>query len=262
MSKKVKEQSIELCPVQEQGKPQCKLPLDKKGVCPKHCSAKTSKGPCKRHHAKGRRRCHRHGGATPVGLASTHFKHGERVRGGRHMGRLSPDMQERYSESAADHQALSMMPEIHLLDARISILLDRAQTGESAALLARIEKAFQKFIEANEAGEEEATATALAKLGQAVGAARTDRATWEELSEKIDQRDRLVRSENKRLKESAELVQMAIVTRLLSAVAFSVLSHVTDPTAKRKVIGDLAQLSGRDIDQLTPAGGRGTDPPA
>ncbi|HLL76132.1 MAG TPA: hypothetical protein VK421_12810, partial [Pyrinomonadaceae bacterium] len=154
-----------------------------------------------------------------------------------------------------DPQVLSVLPEINLLDARIAILLDRAQRGESTALLTRIEKAFDKLVEANDSGDEEATAAALAALGQTVRGTRTDREAWEEISEKIDQRDRLTKSENRRLRESAELVQMSIVLRLLGAVALSLRTHVADRAILQAVQDDLALLTGGAIDQLATAGG-------
>ncbi len=43
------------------------------------CGAKTRSGePCRRHPAKGRRRCRLHGGATPRGAASANFRNGKR----------------------------------------------------------------------------------------------------------------------------------------------------------------------------------------
>jgi len=42
-----------------------------------HCGAKTRNGtPCKAPKVKGRNRCRKHGGATPRGAKSPHFRHG------------------------------------------------------------------------------------------------------------------------------------------------------------------------------------------
>lgn len=41
------------------------------------CGAKTRDGTsCKRRPSPGRKRCHLHGGATPIGIGSPHYRHG------------------------------------------------------------------------------------------------------------------------------------------------------------------------------------------
>lgn len=47
----------------------------------RRCGAKTRKGtPCQRPPMAGMARCRLHGGATPIGMASPHYKHGRRSR--------------------------------------------------------------------------------------------------------------------------------------------------------------------------------------
>ncbi len=47
----------------------------------RRCGAKTRKGtPCQRPPMAGMTRCRLHGGATPIGMASPHYKHGRRSR--------------------------------------------------------------------------------------------------------------------------------------------------------------------------------------
>jgi hypothetical protein len=58
---------------------------DKKRTCAvgwkSACGAKKRDGtPCRRPPLHGRTRCRLHGGATPAGIASPHFKHGRRSK--------------------------------------------------------------------------------------------------------------------------------------------------------------------------------------
>ena len=82
------------------------------------CGAKTRQGnPCQRSPARGRTRCRLHGGATPRGRASPHFKTGK-------YSSLLPDrLIGRYEEGQAAADLRSLRSEIALLQVRIIELL-------------------------------------------------------------------------------------------------------------------------------------------
>ncbi len=78
------------------------------------CGAKTRQGtPCARRPARGRTRCRLHGGATPRGRASPHFKTGE-------YSKFLPDsLIGRYEEAQADSDLRSLHRDIAILQVRI-----------------------------------------------------------------------------------------------------------------------------------------------
>lgn len=71
-------------------------------------------------------RCRLHGGATPVGPASVHFKHGRRSILLKEFGAFG----QHYERALADPDLLRMDDEIALVDARLSELLERASQAK------------------------------------------------------------------------------------------------------------------------------------
>lgn len=65
--------------------------------------------------------CRAHGGATPRGIASPHFRHGRWSKD------LPAHLSERYEQAREDAELLSLHDEIALLDMRISALLALAE---------------------------------------------------------------------------------------------------------------------------------------
>src|SRR3954469_9482211 len=105
---------------------------------------------CRRWAVNGKRVCTVHGGLTPSGHASPHFK------SGRYSRYLPSRLSERYHEAQADQRLLELREEIALIDARLCDLL-----------------------------------------------ATED---WEQIYRVIEQRRRLVDSENRRLVEARQLL--------------------------------------------------------
>jgi flagellar motility protein MotE (MotC chaperone) len=80
--------------------------------------AKSTGKQCRRHAVISRKVCRVHGGATPRGIASPHFKTG------RHSRDLPTQLSGRYLEAITDAELLSLRDDIALVDTRISELLD------------------------------------------------------------------------------------------------------------------------------------------
>jgi hypothetical protein len=74
-------------------------------------------------------KCRLHGGATPGGVASPHFRHGRRSR---YLKLLSGDLRAGFRAALSDKQLLSLREEVALLTARTMQLLDRLRTQEGA----------------------------------------------------------------------------------------------------------------------------------
>lgn len=70
-------------------------------------------------------RCRMHGGSTPSGIASPHFRHG------RYSKVLAGGMLTAFQESLADPDLLELQREIALVDARVSKLLSSRPTGQA-----------------------------------------------------------------------------------------------------------------------------------
>jgi hypothetical protein len=99
------------------------------GHQPNKCDAKTQSGGRCRRAPMPNGRCYKHGGATPVGPASPHFKHG------RHSVLLKDikGLGAHYERALADPDLLNLDGEIALVDARLASLLEKVQKGGARA---------------------------------------------------------------------------------------------------------------------------------
>lgn len=88
--------------------------------------AKSSGLQCRRRAVAGRAVCTVHGGLTPRGVASPHFKTG------RHSRDLPAQLSERYREALADTDLLSLRDDIALVDARVTELLETLEDNPAA----------------------------------------------------------------------------------------------------------------------------------
>jgi hypothetical protein len=87
------------------------------------CGAKlkNGNGHCRRVPNTGRSRCHVHGGATPRGLSSPHFKHG------RYSTALPERLAATYEAALRDPELLDLRDEIALIDVRTTEMFGAAE---------------------------------------------------------------------------------------------------------------------------------------
>jgi hypothetical protein len=92
------------------------------------CGARTRNGtPCRRPPLAGRTRCRLHGGASPAGISSPHFKNGRRSR---YLRDLPGMVQGGYQATLDDGDLTSLRDELALLIARVRQLLPRLEGAD------------------------------------------------------------------------------------------------------------------------------------
>lgn len=171
------------------------------------CGAKTRRGgKCHVTALYPNGRCRVHGGATPSGPASPHFKTGRYSR----IGLLPANLASHYARTSAqlDQELLALVDEIALIDARI---------GEMLAL------------------------SADGRHGQTIAPEG-----WKHLEGLIEQRRKLVETETKRRKETQETLSIVQVRAILSAVAAAIHAHVTNLQERAAVAMELRKLLKRN----------------
>lgn len=127
------------------------------------CGAKTrAGGVCQRPPARGRTRCRLHGGATPRGLASPHY------RGRGYSKDLPTRLADHYLDTLDDPDRLSSVHELALLDARIWQLVKRLHTGETGSQWAAMKRAHDDFKAAAEVEDTTGARETLTRLMKAV----------------------------------------------------------------------------------------------
>ena len=141
---------------------------------------------CRRRAVKGKRVCTVHGGLTPSGHASPHFK------SGRYSRYLPARLTERYREAQADQRLLELREEIALIDARLCELLPTED--------------------------------------------------WAQILQVIEQRRRLVVSENRRLVEAGQMLSVEQAMLMIAALTDIIKVHVTDRKLLAAITADVAKL--------------------
>lgn len=100
------------------------------------CEAKKRNGElCQKFPIQGRTKCRLHGGSTPRGVASVHFKHGK------YCSRLPPRLKQLYEETGRPYEAqtLSCQSELRLIDTLLSDLTGSlGDSGDNTEMWAKI----------------------------------------------------------------------------------------------------------------------------
>lgn len=199
------------------------------------CTAKSKRTGqrCGAQAVRGRNVCYHHGGATPRGPDNANWKHG---RNRRHKV-LPPRMVEAYEASLKDPELLSLREEISLVDARITDLLKRIDTGESGRLWGLLSDAYDKLREHR--NDPAKGAYWLNEIGALIHRGVGDYAAWGELSNKLEQRRRLVESESKRMKDMQAMISAEETMALMGEIYVILQTHITDSVILDRI--------GRDI---------------
>lgn len=204
------------------------------------CTAKSKQSgeQCKRNASIGSTKCKMHGGATPKGIASTHFKTG------RYSKHLPEGLIQTYQDIQNDPELLSVRGDVELLDVLIRSKLVNLDTGESAAhwdQLLKLIGTARKGYKNSDLGLFEG---ALDEMEALVDKRRLHYATEQEISAQLEQRRKLVDTENKIIlsKENAVTTEQAML--LVSALLSSVKANVTDATALNRIQADFIQYVG------------------
>jgi len=181
-------------------------------------------------------RCYRHGGATPSGTASPHFKHG------RYSRNLPARLLSRYEEAQEDRLLLELREEIALVDAQIVEVVGKADSGDSGWLLKELSKAMVKVRKARRKEDSAAEEAALNRLEELESERRENPRAWREVRRLINQRRRLVESERRCLVEAGQMISIEEAMVLVAALTDSVKRHVNDPRVQAAIGEDFERL--------------------
>jgi len=208
------------------------------------CGAKTRNGkPCKSL-AMANGRCRMHGGKSLKGIASPS------LTTGKYSKYLPLDLQDTYADAQADHaNLLSLRGDVELLDVLIRSKLPNLDTGESAqhwiALVKHIIEA-RKAMKSEDYGE---LSKRLDEMEALADKRRLHYATEQEIASQLEQRRKLVETEQKIIfgKERSIPIEQAML--LMQAVLESVKRNVTDVAALTAIQTDFIQFVGGNVRQ-------------
>lgn len=181
-------------------------------------------------------KCAMHGGKTPVGIASPHFKTG------RHSKHLPERMRERYEEALVDDDLTELTAEIALLDTRIADLLARVDTGESGAAWAVAGKAYRELRNAMGKIDIPAAQDAMQQLEAALGDGSADYTAWNEIQELVQQRRLLVETQRKVLADAGQMITVEQGMLLVGSLLSIIKARVSDPAVLANIQADVNGL--------------------
>jgi hypothetical protein len=202
------------------------------------CRAKSKRSQqrCRRHATPGAAVCRMHGGKTPRGSASIHF------RTGRHSKFVPARLAAKYRDAAQDPELLSLRGELALLDARMAELLGRVDTGEGGAPWDTLQKEWATFRLHRSRGDVPKMHTSMAKLDLLMDRKLTDSAAWAEISAAIEQRRKLVESEQKRMILLQQMLSQEEAMTLMGVLVDIVAKRVADQPTLAQIVADLQAL--------------------
>lgn len=194
------------------------------------CTAKSKQSgeQCKKHAMVGRNVCATHGGKTPRGIASPHFKTGRQSK------YMPAWLRERYEAHLADPNLLSMADDVALLDARADELLEALATGNTADVWERLQETFAKFDTALHTNPANAQRHLVDLRGIVQEGGRAAE-TWQELYVLLEQRRKIAESEHKRLVSMDQMVTAGEVMALMMQVMDVIVRVVSDPRERAEV---------------------------
>jgi hypothetical protein len=174
-------------------------------------------------------RCKKHGGATPKGIASPHFKTGK------HSRHLPSRLLDKYQEALEDPELMSLESDLALVQARINDLLEQLDEGGAGKIMLEVSDAVDSFEYANQDNDRKAMREAWRRIKEAVEKGKTESSVWAELYLMRDQKRKLTLAEAKRLQTMDQMIKVTQVNLLISALLDAVRQNVSDKTALAKI---------------------------
>jgi hypothetical protein len=190
-----------------------------------------------------------HGGLSPAGVASPHFKHGRRSK---YLKCLPADLRDGFKRALADPELLSLKDETAVLTARIMQLMNKLSTTEAPPWGSAVEALNDLKLAGSDDEKERALAALENVIRTGADAAIAQERTWRELREVVQEKTRTAAAEWKRLHDLRALVTVADALGFAKAFLAAAREVITD----QKV---LAQLQQRTLHLLPPPSTRATE---
>ena len=193
---------------------------------------------CKKDAVQGFTVCHIHGGKTPVGIASTAFKHGRLSK------HLPSELLEAYQDSQDDPELLSVRQEIMLMDALLVANLKKLDSNESGAAWSAIRKSVEHMQEAFTNENYGKCIILMQAMMDVIDARLLHYATESEIRSKIDQRRKLVETEQKILYNETRSLTAEQAMLMVSALLSSIKQNVKDANTLNAIQAEFIRITG------------------
>ncbi len=183
-------------------------------------------------------RCRMHGGATPVGIGASQWKHGKYSKV------LPPKLLERYEEALDNKDLLTLRDEIALVDALVLDRLERMQKIEGGATDERwlkLKARYERAVEAEKAGDQrEMLRNFRAMASLLAGATEAELRT--EILELLERRRKLVETERRMLVEMGLMLSVTEAAALVAVITHIIERHVKDRATRAAISKDIRRF--------------------
>ena len=173
--------------------------------------------------------CYHHGGKTPRGTASANYK------GKGYSRNLPTRLADKYQDAINNPELLSLRSDIALLDTRIAETIENIDTGPIGKLWGAVRSAYLSQQAAMAAQDTKETIKYTQELDILTKKGFMDYINWDEIRGLLQERARLVASENKIMNDADLKVAAEQVMLLVAAIANVVMENVADNKTRAKI---------------------------
>lgn len=180
--------------------------------------------------------CRMHGGKTPRGKDSPHYKHG-----GRSKDILESKIGEKFSAMLADEQLLSLRDNVAVGYVRVSELVAELDKG-GVPDLPRLQALHRQMLAAIRGEDSVALSAAIGEFGAHVNSAAARDRAWKEIFRTQEQIRRQTMTEKRIMTDAEHMVPVDVVLKLAQVIALEIRQvielRITDSQLRRHVLID------------------------
>lgn len=212
------------------------------------CKAKTKRGhPCKFNALPGKEVCRYHGGLTPGGSASPHFKHG------RYSKYLPAELMGKFNEARRDPDLLSLRDEISLNDVLILSLVEKLPSGGARQSWTDLQSAWKELIaaqrrlsnardDAERSSAQHIVGNVLQRMNTIIEDGAGEAKVWNDIIVSIDNRRKLAQTEARRLADMEQYITSEKAIALVYAILDIIRRNVPDKGALSSIATEVRSL--------------------
>lgn len=188
---------------------------------------------------KGRDVCYHHGGKTPRGVASPHYKDGSSTRWDEI---LPSDLVNAFLAAYNDPKLLSLRKDIAVTEAREMQLLAELTSDDSAATWSQLLDATDMFERAQISNSKKAQAGAFRNILALIKHGASNISKWKELREVQEHKRKLTETEWKSKTALARVLTMEQFASFLDAFKSAIFTNVSSRAEQQAVIDTVREM--------------------
>lgn len=200
-------------------------------------TSKRSGQQCRNAAVRGQRVCRMHGAHSRKGAASGRFVDG------RYSKALPERLAARYAAAEADPELLNLRSEIALVESLITDALVTLDSGGAFTVFADLRRDWQQLLRLQAAGKTAEAGVVLKQIGEGIATGASAGQTLDALTRLIDQRRKLVESEQKRLVAMQQILTTEQAMTFVGVVMGAVKAHVTDAKQLSAISRDIERYA-------------------